>query len=575
MFKKRLGYGLQIVLVGMLTGLFAGVVVTFYNILAVMAEDFARGYYGFFRDNPAFIPLLFAALFLGAVVVGGTLRFLPMIRGSGIPQAEGALRGLLRFRWYRVLTGMFAASLFTVFMGISAGAEGPSVLIGSCCGYGTSDLLRRGSLVRRYQITGGACAGLAVAFNAPLTGMAFAFEEGQKRFTPEVFGCAFTSVAVAVIVRNLLRSALGLDTSAYLTTFSFAEAELLSPLFYVCVLGAAVVCALAGVGFYHLIFLAKKLFARVRLWKGIGRMLPPFLLAGALGLVTVYAVGGGHGFIADLGSGSEGVQSVFGAPLWATILLVVAVRALVTAVNMGAGVPCGAFVPMLSVGAGLGALMSLLFAAMGLDASYADALIVICMAAFFTSVVKAPITGLVMTLELTWDFLFLLPAVIGVGAGYIVGLLFRTKPIYDRLLEEMPEAGALSDVRPFAARFRVLAGSVAAERALRDILLPVGTRVTRVEGKKIVRTPDGNTVLHAGDFVTVAGEVRTGDGNTVLHAGDFVTVAGEVRTGDGSAGTVCGGARVCGDDGAGGENLACADVCETLAELFGERAEEK
>ena len=90
-----------------------------------------------------------------------------------------------------------------------------------------------------------------------------------------------------------------------------------------------------------------------------------------------------------------------------------------------------------------------------------------------------------------------------------------------------------------------------------------------------MRTPDGNTVLHAGDFVTVAGEVRTGDGNTVLHAGDFVTVAGEVRTGDGSAGTVCGGARVCGDDGAGGENLACADVCETLAELFGERAEEK
>ena len=87
MFKKRLGYGLQIVLVGMLTGLFAGVVVTFYNIPAVMAEDFARGYYGFFRDNPAFIPLLFAALFLGAVVVGGTLRFLPMIRGSGIPQA--------------------------------------------------------------------------------------------------------------------------------------------------------------------------------------------------------------------------------------------------------------------------------------------------------------------------------------------------------------------------------------------------------------------------------------------------------------------------------------------------------
>ncbi len=449
MFKKRLGYGLQIVLVGMLTGLFAGVVVTFYNILAVMAEDFARGYYGFFRDNPAFIPLLFAALFLGAVVVGGTLRFLPMIRGSGIPQAEGALRGLLRFRWYRVLTGMFAASLFTVFMGLSAGAEGPSVLIGSCCGYGTSDLLRRSPLLRRYQIAGGACAGLAAAFNAPLTGMAFAFEEGQKRFTPAVFFCAFTSVACALIVRNLLRAVLGFDTGAYLTTFVFAEEAALDPLFYLAVAGAAVLCAAAGVGLYRLIFLCKKLFARLRFWKGTGRMLVPFLLAGALGLVTVYAVGGGHGFIADLGSGSEGVQSVFGTPLWATILLVVAVRALVTAVNMGAGVPCGAFVPMLSVGAGLGALMSLLFAAMGLDASYADALIVIGMAAFFTAVVKAPLTGLLMTVELTWDFMFLLPAVIGVGIGYVFGFLCRTEPVYDRLLREtVRESGTPAEELP-------------------------------------------------------------------------------------------------------------------------------
>ena len=183
-FGRRLGYGLRIVLVGMLTGTFAGVVVTLYNLLTSLAEEFSRGYYGFFRDNPAFIPLLFAALALGAVVIGGTLRFLPMIRGSGIPQAEGALRGLLRFKWYRELTGMFAASLFTVFLGLAAGAEGPSVLIGASCGYGTSDLLRQGALVRRYQITGGASAGLAAAFNAPLTGMAFAFEEGQKRFTP-------------------------------------------------------------------------------------------------------------------------------------------------------------------------------------------------------------------------------------------------------------------------------------------------------------------------------------------------------------------------------------------------------
>ena len=506
-FGRRLGYGLRIVLVGMLTGTFAGVVVTLYNLLTSLAEEFSRGYYGFFRDNPAFIPLLFAALALGAVVIGGTLRFLPMIRGSGIPQAEGALRGLLRFKWYRELTGMFAASLFTVFLGLAAGAEGPSVLIGASCGYGTSDLLRQGALVRRYQITGGACAGLAAAFNAPLTGMAFAFEEGQKRFTPEVFACAFSSVAFAVAVRDLLRAALGWDTGAYLTTYLFPEEALLSPVFYAYVLFASLVCALAGVGFYFLIFAARRLFAGriLRRW-GI---LVPFLLAGGAGLVTAYAMGGGHAFLSDFGGGFAGVQAVFSSPLWVTLLLVVLLRLLVTVSNMGAGVPCGAFVPMLAIGAGLGALMSLLCMQMGMEPAASDALIVICMAAFFTAVVRAPLTGMIMTMELTWNFLFLLPAVIGVGLGYVAGMLFRIEPLYDRLLHEM--LGTCSEtykVHRFAARFRVLAGSVAAGRAVRDVLWSADVRLTLLERADGVSVPDGNAVLREGDLVTAEGEAE-------------------------------------------------------------------
>ena len=98
-FRRSLGNGARLVLFGALTGAFVGVIVTLYTVLASLAEDFSRGYYGFFRDHPAFIPLLFVALALGAVIVGGFVRFLPYIRGSGIPQTEGAMRGLMRFSW--------------------------------------------------------------------------------------------------------------------------------------------------------------------------------------------------------------------------------------------------------------------------------------------------------------------------------------------------------------------------------------------------------------------------------------------------------------------------------------------
>lgn len=98
LFGRRLGNGLQLVLVGALTGAFVGVIVTCYTLLAAMSEEFSRGYYGFFRDNPAFIPLLFLALALGSVVVGGIVRFLPYIRGSGIRRRRAPCAGSCAFR---------------------------------------------------------------------------------------------------------------------------------------------------------------------------------------------------------------------------------------------------------------------------------------------------------------------------------------------------------------------------------------------------------------------------------------------------------------------------------------------
>ncbi len=502
-------YGAQIVSVGALTGLFAGLVVTLYNVLASMAEEFSRGYYDFFREHPAFIPLLFAALFVGAIVIGGVLKFIPMIRGSGIPQTEGATRGLICFKWYQVLTGMFACSLFTIFMGMSAGSEGPSIQIGGACGYGMSNMLRRGDLVRRYQITGGACAGLAVAFNAPLTGMAFAFEEAHKRFTPEVFVCSFSSVIVAIITRNLLRPAMGLATGSTFTTYAFTSPDMFS---YLYVILAAFICALAGVGFYFLVFRAKKLFSKITFWKGTGKMLIPFMLAGAFGLITVNVMGGGHEFIESLGSLSHGVESVFSSPLWATLLIVIVLKFIVSIANMGAGVPCGVFIPMLAIGAGMGALLSLMCIQMGMDPAYSDALVMICMATFFTTVVKAPITGIVMVVELTWSFTFLLPVVIGAAIGYLVGDIFRTEPIYDKLLDGILEEQRRGEKRvSLTATLRVKAGAPADGRSVRNILWPSDILVTTLERGSLTIVPDGETVLKEGDIIFVKGETANSE----------------------------------------------------------------
>ncbi len=495
-------YGVNMVALSILTGLFAGAVVTIYNILTAIGEERSAQLYQIIVENPAFIPLLFVGLAAGAFVIGTATRFVPMIRGSGVPQAEGAARGLLHFRWYTVMCSMFAASLACVFMGLPAGSEGPSLEMGCCAGYGTASTLKRSLTVRRLQVAAGASSGLAAAFNAPVTGLIFAMEEAFRSFSAQVFTCSAVSVAVSLTVRNLMRAAMGFPTGFTFTTFSFTALE---PAGYLCTAIAALAAGLLGVAFYHLMLIARKGFKKITFLSGVGRYIIPFFVAGAFGLVTVYAMGGGHDFIQSLGSLSEeGTHSIFGISLAATLAVIVLFRFISTILAVGCGMPYGIFVPVLATGAGLGALLCVWFESMGLDAAMSDYIIIVTMAAYFTTVVRAPITGLVMVFEFTGQFENLLPALLGVGIGFIVGELFRTQSVFEKCLELIVrERNLKTGAEKRSVTIEVEEGSYAEGRSIRSVLWPAGGMVTEVtarDGNRFV--PGGSTMLNAGDKIT-------------------------------------------------------------------------
>ncbi len=492
-----------------LTGLFAGVIVTFYNILMSIGEGTSEQLYALLSDNPAFIPLLFAGLAAGAVLIGTLVRFVPMIRGSGIPQIEGAARGVIRFKWYVTMCSMFAASLACVFMGYPAGAEGPSLEIGGCCGSATGTLLKRNQMVKRLQIASGASAGLAVAFNAPITGIVFAMEEAFRSFSPQVFLCAAISVVTAVLTRNAIRiPVLGAESVGFAFTgfeFNFAF-DGGGFMFCLWAALAALITALFGVGFYHLVFLTKKLFRKVTFFKKTGKYIIPFVIAGAFGLITVYSLGGGHLFIDHLATGGTGeikIESVFGASLLVSLLIMVAIRFITAVLSMGCGVPCGVFIPMLAIGAGIGAVLSVLFQSGGMGSEYGDYLVIICMAAFFTCIVKAPITGIVMVFELTGQFKNFLPAMIGVAVGYTVGALFRTEAIYEKNLSMfIQEEKIYEKIKKICISLTVQSGSKACGKPVRETVWPSnGLVVNRISPDGTHSVPDGESVLNAGDII--------------------------------------------------------------------------
>jgi H+/Cl- antiporter ClcA len=498
---------------GCVTGFLTGVVVTFYNILASIGEGVSTGFYAYIRSHLFLLPLLFVTLAAAAFVIGVVVKLLPMIKGSGIPQTEGAARGELKLRWFSTLCGMFASSLACIFLGLSAGSEGPSIQIGGCCGHASSTLLSRTDMLRRYQITGGACAGLAVAFNAPLTGMAFAFEETHKKFSPEVFICAFSSVVVAVLTRNIIREALGYSTGAAFTEFAFYTDMPYN--YYGYVVLTALVAALLGVAFYYLVLWLKKLVKeKVTFCKNTGKMLIPFLLGGMFGILTKYAMGGGHALIEALGTqggaGNVEIETIFACSVGVTLFIILLVKFIISVINMACGVPCGVFIPMLAIGATAGALMSSLFGQWGMDGKYSDLIVMIGMAAFFTCVVRAPITGIIMVSELTWSFTPLLPVVIGVSIGYMVGEIAKTEPIYDVLLDQfIEEQGLKQNKKKISLVLNVLEDSVADGMQIKEILWPSGTAVREVVREEKSLTPGAELTIRGGDVIRI--EAYTND----------------------------------------------------------------
>ena len=513
--KKKNGQGqvyanfIQLVLTGSMTGIFAGAIATFFNIFAHEGEHISQNIYAYVRANPWFIPLLFLTLVLGAIIIGAISGFSAAVRGCGIPQAEGAIRSVLHFKWYRELTTMMASTLLSIFMGLSIGAEGPSVFIGSCAGGGVSSLLHRDAMIRKYQLTGGACAGLAVASNAPLTGIVFAFEEAHKRFTPEVFICAFSSVIFGMLTRTAIYSLLGKEIANAFSSYQFYNMPWENFGF---VAIAGFVCAVIGVVFYKLCFKIRHYLHKIQLKtpesSSMLRIIIAVVIGGIISLISIDAMGGGHGLIESLGT-YGGTQKpttalAFGLPLIWTLLLTLGLKALITTVNVAADIPCGIFIPMIAIGACIGSSLNVLFVELGMDAKYEDLMVMICMAAFFTTVVKAPLTAIIMICEFTGSFASLLPVIIAVAIGFIVGEMSKTSGIYEELLEVYEEENNIHRrAKKEVFILGVAIGALADNREVRDILWPSGARVSEITRNKELILPDGDTVIHGGDILTV------------------------------------------------------------------------
>lgn len=322
-----------------------------------------------------------------ALLAWATRRFAPAAKGSGIPQVlaaagdmeNGLARGMLTLK-----TAAFKimATLAALAAGASVGREGPTVQVGAAVMAAAHRLLRV-PLTPAVAIAGGA-AGVSAAFNTPLAGVAFAIEELAAAYEQRLA----MLVMAAVMISGFVSLSLAGD---YVYFGAMSQSLPVVRALMVAVVAGVVGGALGG-GFSRLLLEAPKRVA----WLRTRPVLCAALLGAAVAIIGVSTAGltWGTGYGAARALVEGGRQPLIFAPA----------KLAATVATSVSGVPGGIFAPSLAVGAGLGSWVSLIF-----PADSGGAVATLCMIAYFTGVVRAPLTAVVIVSEMTADRAMLLP----------------------------------------------------------------------------------------------------------------------------------------------------------------------
>lgn len=419
--KRR--FSLRLLLEGLAVGLGAGISISVFRYLLAGSEILRPVIYHNLREALADGQWQWLALYiLSFIIIAYLLKLIvarePMCTGSGIPQIKGILQGDMSMRWFSVLYSKIIGGVLAIGAGMSLGREGPSVQIGACVGQGLSQTSRRTRFEGRILMTAGAGAGLAAAFNAPLAGVIFGLEEMQKTISPALLLTGITASITAATVTEVVFGISPVFSMGYLLPLPLH-------LFDVLVV-AGIVIGLLGRLFNIALAYSLDTYSRLGL-SGMKKPLVPLALAGILGFVLPEILGGGNLLVDSL--------VVTDYTIGFLCLLFVG-KFIFTMICFGSGVPGGIFLPMLVLGAAAGAVLAKLLVLAGLlPAMYYADIIVFGMAAYFSSVVKSPVTGSILILEMTGSFQHMLALLVVSLTAYVISDLTGGRPVYDELLD--------------------------------------------------------------------------------------------------------------------------------------------
>ncbi len=383
--------------------------------------------------HPGQYRLLLAPMLVGLLIGILVKYFFPQARGSGVNQTKAALYIYNGYISARTMIGKFITSALAIGSGHSLGPEDPSLQIGA----GIASLISRRLRLSRERLRMfapvGAAAGLAAAFNAPISAILFVIEEVIGAWSAAVLGSIVLAAVSSVVVARAFWGAQPMFRIPAVTLRDSRE------------LLAYAVLGIVG-GFAAAIF--SRLLATLRPWL---RSLPSWtqvlqpagagLLVGCIGF---------FGFPEVMGAGYEVIDhAMHGEYLWHVLLALAVLKIVATTLSFSSGTPGGMFAPTLFIGAMLGASVGSFekhfFPHLtGSVGSYA----LVGMGVLFAGFLRVPLTSVFMVFELSGNYSIVLPVILANTIAYLLARSLQPIPIFEQLtLQDGLNLPSMEEVR--------------------------------------------------------------------------------------------------------------------------------
>ncbi|WP_158793511.1 chloride channel protein [Granulicella sp. L60] len=371
--------------------------------------------------NPHQPRLIIVPAAAGLVIAVLTRYVFPKVRGSGINQTKAALYISNGYISFRTVIGKFLLSALAIGSGHSLGPEDPSLQIGA----GVASLISRrlGMSKEKLRIFApiGAAAGLAAAFNAPISAILFVIEEVIGQWSAAVLGSIVLSAISSVVVA---RSFWGSEPMFRIPVIDLRDSRELLAYAALGVVG----------GFASLVFAKSLSYLRPKL-----RSLPPWsqLIQPALAGLLVGSIGF-FGLTQVMGAGYEAIdQAMHSQFAWRMLLLLAIFKIIATTLSFSSGTPGGMFAPTLFIGAMLGAAVGtfekLYFPHLtGSIGSYA----LVGMGVLFAAFLRAPLTSVFMVLEVSGNYSIVLPVILANTIAYLISRVLQPIPILEQFTHQ-------------------------------------------------------------------------------------------------------------------------------------------